>query len=567
MREKLFYDIETLKYHTVIVFMNEDKEVIKIMHNDFAGLKDIIDNHILIGYNNVFFDDKILTLIMNGIRKPEAIQRYSQRIIFDDYKMYADRSIKSFDVFKALSPDKPSLKKVEANLGLKIVESAIPFDIDRELSQDELQELIDYCIYDVASTIDSFNQVTDRSGNIVRDTFEIKKMLIDLVGEGKHHYGNSFFIDKMYPLPDKWISHRIPAELINDIENEEVRNFFKTLGKELVIDYLDNKITFAKGGLHSVSNELTGKLLDDVIILDVGGMYAKTLINYKILGDKTKEFEEMVEHRNVLKAQKDPKQLAYKLVQNSTFGVMGFQYSTLYDEYRKDTTCYIGQALLIIFAEMLYNIGCKIVQCNTDGVAFQIGSATLEDVEHVKQVWEKKYDYILEYEYYDKFVQKDVNSYVAIEKDTQKIKAKGSFVNNYQGNVYYSANTTAIVDLMLVNKFMFDIPFHETIIQYKDNLILFQIITSITRKFSHVVDNEGNIYQKVNRVFATTTGMTSLKKVKIVDDEERYTKFPKLPKTFTICNEELKDVTLDNLDFNYYVEIAEQRYKDFQLLK
>jgi len=47
-----------------------------------------------------------------------------------------------------------SLKAIEGHLGMNIEESTVPFDIDRPLTEQELEEVITYCKYDVDMVVE-----------------------------------------------------------------------------------------------------------------------------------------------------------------------------------------------------------------------------------------------------------------------------------------------------------------------------------------------------------------------------------------------------------------------------
>lgn len=68
-----------------------------------------------------------------------------------------------------------SLKKIEANLGLDIKESDVPFTIDRKLTDNELNEVIHYCNHDVTTTIEVLNKRTDYFKSLfdLCDTFDM----------------------------------------------------------------------------------------------------------------------------------------------------------------------------------------------------------------------------------------------------------------------------------------------------------------------------------------------------------------------------------------------------------
>ena len=93
MDNLLFYDIEVTAYDSLVVFLNIDKEEVSHFWNNrdrkkteepsgFEGIPDLIAGKILVGYNNYFYDDNILTLMMNSATSmPDIIKANNDRII------------------------------------------------------------------------------------------------------------------------------------------------------------------------------------------------------------------------------------------------------------------------------------------------------------------------------------------------------------------------------------------------------------------------------------------------------------------------------------------------------
>ena len=59
------------------------------------------------------------------------------------------RKFESLDTYQQLDVSNPSLKKIEGNMGRMILESSVPFSLDRELTENEFHEVLKYCSYDV----------------------------------------------------------------------------------------------------------------------------------------------------------------------------------------------------------------------------------------------------------------------------------------------------------------------------------------------------------------------------------------------------------------------------------
>ena len=157
MKELIFYDIEIFSHNALVVFKDINKRLRKSFHNNFEGLLDFIKDKKLVGYNNHYYDDKILTAMINGWSTYQLKQLNDKIIAGEKWdKIHPD--IDSLDCFQQISVSRPGLKKIEGNMGKMILESAVSFDIDRPLTNEEFQETFEYCCYDVDTTVDIYKQ-------------------------------------------------------------------------------------------------------------------------------------------------------------------------------------------------------------------------------------------------------------------------------------------------------------------------------------------------------------------------------------------------------------------------
>ena len=60
----LFYDIEVFSHNAFVVFKDINKKLERVFHNNFVQLLDFIKGKTLIGFNNYYYDDKILTYML-----------------------------------------------------------------------------------------------------------------------------------------------------------------------------------------------------------------------------------------------------------------------------------------------------------------------------------------------------------------------------------------------------------------------------------------------------------------------------------------------------------------------
>lgn len=173
----LFYDIESFKEDALVVFKDINNEVVRIFHNDFEGMYEVIKGKTLIGFNNYFYDDPMLEKML-ACWTPQQLKEQNDRLISGQkIKIYRLGSeIVTLDCFQQADVSKPSLKKIEANMGANIYESLIDFNLDRKLNEEELEETIQYCSYDVQMTIEIYKKR-------IKDYFEPKLNIVAMLDE------------------------------------------------------------------------------------------------------------------------------------------------------------------------------------------------------------------------------------------------------------------------------------------------------------------------------------------------------------------------------------------------
>ena len=148
----LFYDIETFQYDALAVFKNINNEVVghfwsnpergraeyegrkwvtDIKPSGFEGIPNLIQDRILVGYNNYHYDDDMLTTMMNDFTNvPSMLKRQNDRIISGKgATLKRSPLIRSLDTMQQIDVSHPSLKQIEGNMGKSIIESSVPFDI------------------------------------------------------------------------------------------------------------------------------------------------------------------------------------------------------------------------------------------------------------------------------------------------------------------------------------------------------------------------------------------------------------------------------------------------------
>lgn len=238
-------------------------------------------------------------------------------------------------------------------------------------------------------------------------------------------------------------------------------------GKDNEIVFKLNGVTYAYGlgGVHSEDYQYPGIFFpdDDEIMLDadVASQYPSVILNRKVHPAYLDEnhfyemYRTLVEAR--IKAKKRAKQLAksgqkdseeyirckqqadsQKIVINSGYGFFNDKTFIFYDppsSYRVTLNC---QLYLLMLIEDLELNDIKVISANTDGVIVRCKKDKYDTFKEIKHRWETSLDFELEETYYDLYVRKDVNNYIARETSGD-IKNKGAFLTSLdlkKGYVY-----------------------------------------------------------------------------------------------------------------------------------
>lgn len=153
-----FFDCEVFAHDWLFVFKSAETGIYTIIHNDPETLQEFMrdDDVLLCGFNNKHYDQFILKAAL-AEASPEDIKELNDYIIgggggWEHPLMRENRYFfKQFDVFDDCRVGL-SLKAIEAHLGMDIQESEVDFNLDRALTDYEIDETIMYCVHDVDAT-------------------------------------------------------------------------------------------------------------------------------------------------------------------------------------------------------------------------------------------------------------------------------------------------------------------------------------------------------------------------------------------------------------------------------
>ena len=560
----LFYDFEVFKYDWLLVLIEPDIRKETVIVNDREKLTKFYEehkSHIWVGFNSKHYDQYILKGILLGMN-PKSI---NDQIIIDELygweisNAFRDISLNNYDVMTNVDR---GLKYFEGSLGNSIKESSIPFDIDRKLTDAEIQETIKYCRHDVEQTINVFmERYSDFEAQkgllkmfnlplseISRTKVQLSAIILEA---SKKRYHDEFDID--FPSTMRIEKYK---EVVDWYRNPENLDY----SKKLDINVAGVPHSFGWGGVHGAINNYieTGHFIN----MDVASLYPSLMIRYDLISRSCnpEKFKEIVDLRLKYKAEKNPLQAPLKIVINGTYGASKDKSNPLYDPRQANRVCIYGQLLLLDLIEHLEPV-CQIIQSNTDGVLVKLrdnSQQAFNDVDDIAYEWEERTGLKLEFDEFVKVIQKDVNNYIIVAEDGHW-KSKGAYVKKL-GNLDY--------DLSIVNKavsenLVNDVPVEKTINEC-NSLKEFQLVKKVGSKYVGIYHGDEFLAEKCVRCFASKNesdaGLFKLHKA-----TGRMAKVEGTPIHSRLVNGDVNGVSVPEwLDRKWYIEMAQKRVNDFK---
>lgn len=561
-RNILMYDFEVFSKANwwMVVIINYESKEKTIILNDKKQLEEFYKSHmndIWVGYNSRMYDQYILKGILLG-KDPCKIN--DDIIINNKHGYQVLRNAKSiklnnFDVSTGFH----SLKQLEAFMGSMIKESSIDFNLDRPLTQEEIEETIKYCIHDVEETIKVFEYR--------REEFDSQLGVIeafDLSMEMFNKTKAQLAADVLGAVKQESIDDEFNFTFPNTMKLDKYKYVYEwylnprnwTYSRKLVTDICGVEHTFAFGGVHGA---LTNYKAEGIILCcDVASLYPSIMIEYGFTSrniTSPNKYKELRDTRLELKRNKDPRQKPYKILLNGTYGASKDRNNALFDPLMANNVCITGQLLLLDLIEKL-EPHMKLLQSNTDGIYMLVENMNkVELIKNIAKEWEQRTRLELEWDIYNKIYQRDVNNYIIIDdkgnfKSKGCVKKKNSIDNDLpiitKAIIEYCVNGTSIEDT----------------INNCNELIQFQKVVKISSLYLYALYGKEKLKEKVLRVFASKD--EEAKGVFKVKGKDKIEKLANTPDKCFINNEDIVGVEVpENLDKQYYIDLAKETLSDF----
>ena len=506
---------------------------------------------IFCGYNNLHYDNPIINYIIeyedklmsyNVATICSSIFNLSRTITTsteDDieawkhwkYQIWFD----TFDLLTMLYSNKlrVGLKEIQVTMQYPNVQEFV-CDWSKPLPLEDFDNMIDYNINDIESTTELLNRCKkDIDLRIaIEDEYGVRVLSKDGVNIGMKILTQKYLektgltwwdIEGLrspmdyIPLKDvilPFIKYDSPIlqEVLNDMKNQIVSPGRKGYENNFVFNGL--RYTVGVGGIHSKNDpEIIIPKEDEMLIdIDVASLYPSMLIEYgfypKHLGPEFLEvYSQIKDERIEAKHNGDKvKNETLKLALNGLSGNLQNQHNFCYSPFAVMQIRINGQLLLLMLAEKLTQIGCRIVQANTDGLFVLLKKSIYEQANKICREWEQLTRLTLEEERFEAMYQYAINDYIAVKegyketKNPDLIKTKGMFITKVLLGKGLSAK---IIPEAIIKYFVDGIPVEDTIKGCTD--IRKFLVSEKTGKQWHV-EYMNQEQQRTNRFYASTNG-------------------------------------------------------------
>lgn len=426
----------------------------------------IDSDKIFCGYNNLHYDNPVINYIIEYehvlTEKPvlvitNSIFNLSREITNSGeniekwkrwkYQVWFD----SFDILTMLYSNKlrVGLKEIQVTMQYKNVQEFV-CDWSKPLPIEDFDSMIDYNINDIEST----SALLDRCKKdidlrlAIEDEYGVKVLSKDGVNIGMkiltHKYlektGLTWWDIKDLRSPQAYIPLKdvilpfikydspILKSVLDEMKTQVVSPGRKGYEKNFVFGGL--RYTVGVGGIHSKNDpEIIIPAEDEMLIdIDVASLYPSMLIEYgfypKHLGPEFLEvYSQIRSERIEAKHNGDKiKDSTLKLALNGLSGNLQNEHNFCYSPFAVMQIRINGQLLLLMLAEKLVELGCRIVQANTDGLFVLLKKSIYDKVNIVCREWEQLTKLTLEEDRFEAMYQYAINDYIAVKEGYAKKK-------------------------------------------------------------------------------------------------------------------------------------------------
>lgn len=535
----------------LVEFFKEFENVEGSWNNSYTTDYQFNTNKIFAGYNNIHYDNPIINYIIDyynvmkdktyieicksifNLSKTILNSKEGEEGIWKKWKY--QQWFESFDLLTMLYSTqlRVGLKEMQVTMQYPNVQEFV-YDWDIPLVESKFDEMIQYNINDVESTSELLVRCKkDIELRIaIEDEYGVRVLSKDGVNIGMKLITQKYLektgqtwwdikdlrspMDKI-PLKDvilPFVKYDSPIlkDMLDTLKKQTVSPGRK--GYEYKFIFNNLRYTIGVGGIHSVNDpEIIIPKEDEYLIdCDVASLYPSMIIQHKFypkhLGPEFLEiYSKIREERLEAKHNGDKvKNETLKFALNGLSGNLQNEHNFCYSPFAVMQIRINGQLLLLMLAEKLVEIGCKIIQANTDGLFLICKKNKYEEYQKVCKEWEKLTKLELEEDRFEAMYQYAINDYIAVKegyhktKDKKLIKTKGMFITEV---LLGKGLSPKIIPEAIINYFVDNIPVEETIKSCRD---IRKFLKAEKTGKQWTVEYNDKIQQRINRFYVSNNG-------------------------------------------------------------
>jgi hypothetical protein len=504
----VFFDIESKEFKVFEISKrrNDSIKLILFLKNNTERL--IGFNNVLFDYPLLHFFIKLISKYSNkmpGSRLVSLLYDKAQSLI-NSTNRWSNNVIKPYipqtDLFLINHFDNfaraTSLKILEFNMRMDNIQE-LPFNYKHILADDEIDKVIDYCKNDVTATYKFYQEnlsainYRQKMSKIHNHSFinynEVKigeRILLNAVAKAMNK--EPYIIKNLRTLRDEinirdimlpyikfkttpfitllnWWKEKVITETkgqFTELDMEDVAPLLpycnnktkKGKLKNLNIILNNFQFDFGTGGLHGASRAGIWEADDEyeLILIDVSSYYPNLAFNNKFHPEHipVEIFMDVIEmlYNQRMKGKEIGDMEIVKSIKaalnGALYGKSNSEHSFMYDPKFMMQICISGQLLLSMLAEQCILHNFELIQVNTDGIMIKIKKSERHLLDNITNQWMKLTGLKLDYDFFTKIVQRDVNNYIAVYSNG-KTKYKGVFDYKYAENGDWEKNFSMLI--------------------------------------------------------------------------------------------------------------------------